>query len=614
VKKINGMKVGVRTLLGILMLSIASIAVTNAVAAEDADSQYRLGMTYFSGQGVEKDYVKAFELFQKSAVQGNAAAQGNLGLMYENGLGVTPDNAKAIEWYQKSAAQGTTAQYFLGLMYYKGKGVTQDYAKAFEWIQKSAAQEYTDAQYVLGFMYQQGQGVNQDYEKAIEWYQRSALQGNANAQNSLGVLYEHRPNVIPQPLIAFEWYQKAAAQGLPAAQENLNHLSLNFKRTHKGNDIAQVAAMAQADAEKKRALEQSNQSITFKVYEDNPNRNTSLGVPILLKLSSAGKVAGISTQNGGLFVVELRTGKQLFFTKNPTSQISAIEFNSDATTMAYVADNKVSLVDLTSGKLITNSKNIISKYIMPDTLAFSPDGKHLLVNNCGGMKKHDKYFVGLCVLDVPSLQIKWSQADSAIDKKIPGNASFAWMSGGKRFVTCGYGAASEGCKIINADSYSVNRNIKGNSVFSPSSPFAITPDEKKIISLANGTNLSAWSIETGELLFGANMNVPAGGVTLSDASWISVTSDGKRISLLGTQDPLVVKSIRLDNFGVLMETKLNPEAIQYEFERGNSSGYLDIDTNRQINVSPTGETYAYLLVSGHESYFEYFVRWRDMPK
>ena len=61
---------------------------------------------YAEGQGVEVDYVKANEWFQKAAEQGNADAQCNLGVMYAEGQGVEVDNAKANEWYQKSAEQG----------------------------------------------------------------------------------------------------------------------------------------------------------------------------------------------------------------------------------------------------------------------------------------------------------------------------------------------------------------------------------------------------------------------------------------------------------------------------------------------------------------------------
>ena len=48
--------------------------------------------------------------------------------MYYNGLGVEKDYQKAKEWYEKAAAQGNArAQTNLGDMYYNGEGVSQNY-------------------------------------------------------------------------------------------------------------------------------------------------------------------------------------------------------------------------------------------------------------------------------------------------------------------------------------------------------------------------------------------------------------------------------------------------------------------------------------------------------
>ena len=68
--------------------------------------QYYLGYMYYEGKGVEQDYLKAFEWYEKSVKQGYADAQYNLAVMYANGHGVEQDNNKAFEWYLKSAEQG----------------------------------------------------------------------------------------------------------------------------------------------------------------------------------------------------------------------------------------------------------------------------------------------------------------------------------------------------------------------------------------------------------------------------------------------------------------------------------------------------------------------------
>ena len=61
--------------------------------------------------------------------------------MYYHGHGVDVNYKKAIEWYEKAAEQGDAqAQYNLGSMYYNGQGVDVNYKKAFEWFEKAAKQ------------------------------------------------------------------------------------------------------------------------------------------------------------------------------------------------------------------------------------------------------------------------------------------------------------------------------------------------------------------------------------------------------------------------------------------------------------------------------------------
>ena len=61
---------------------------------------------YLRGDGVDVNYKKAIEWYEKAAKQGLAQAQINLGLMYENGQGMDQDDSMAMRWYAKAAAQG----------------------------------------------------------------------------------------------------------------------------------------------------------------------------------------------------------------------------------------------------------------------------------------------------------------------------------------------------------------------------------------------------------------------------------------------------------------------------------------------------------------------------
>ena len=71
----------------------------------------------------------SFAETRTKAEQGDAKAQSNLGVMYYKGQGVTRNYAEAAKWFRKAAEQGfAEAQYNLGVMYYKGQGVTRNYA------------------------------------------------------------------------------------------------------------------------------------------------------------------------------------------------------------------------------------------------------------------------------------------------------------------------------------------------------------------------------------------------------------------------------------------------------------------------------------------------------
>ena len=74
--------------------------------AGDAKAQSELGMCYFKGKGVAKDYEEAVKWWTKAAEQGYARAQLDLGSRYYWGEGVAQDKQEAVKWYTKAAKQG----------------------------------------------------------------------------------------------------------------------------------------------------------------------------------------------------------------------------------------------------------------------------------------------------------------------------------------------------------------------------------------------------------------------------------------------------------------------------------------------------------------------------
>lgn len=148
----------------------------------DVIAQYRLGVLYALGQGVQQDYQHAAQLFKTSAEGGVAEAQYNIAVMYGEGLGIGRDPTLAVQWYQKAAAQGNAnAAFNLGVAYSNGVGVQQDMDQAAQWFRRAAAAGIINAQFNLGLLYERGDGVPVSQVEAYAWYSAAAAHGDSGA-------------------------------------------------------------------------------------------------------------------------------------------------------------------------------------------------------------------------------------------------------------------------------------------------------------------------------------------------------------------------------------------------------------------------------------------------
>ncbi len=277
---------------------------SKAAAQDLSGGQLNLGWYYMNGYGnlseSEIDYKKAIYWSQKAADNGEPEAFNNLGWLYEHGLGVERNLVKAadlyqtavtlgtkngagkqnieeaksrlfkvnaliktnaaqdqqdetidaeaqiklandfyskknykeaIVWYRKAADQGNIAgQYNLGILYEKGLGLKTDLSQAIHWYQKAANQNdkdavthLTNAQIKLaGQLYQA-----KNYKEAVYLYRRLAEQGNPVGQYNLGILYEKGLGVPSDNNQAKLWFYKAADQGDADAINKINGNSLS---------------------------------------------------------------------------------------------------------------------------------------------------------------------------------------------------------------------------------------------------------------------------------------------------------------------------------------------------------------------------------------------------
>lgn len=173
------------------------IWLTKACKENVALAYERLGYAYgFKGEFGEdeeksdKAFAKAFELFEKDAISGDAEATHHLAMCYNYGHGVEENIEKSIELLNKAVNAGDDeACYEMALLYTIGSGVEKSDKESFKWYQKAANMGNVDAFYNLGFCYESGTGVSKDLNKAFEWYMKGAQKKHAYSQYKVGLCF-----------------------------------------------------------------------------------------------------------------------------------------------------------------------------------------------------------------------------------------------------------------------------------------------------------------------------------------------------------------------------------------------------------------------------------------
>lgn len=184
-------------------------------------SQFNLGLSYETGQGVKKDARKAAKYYKLAAAENHTQAMYNLALMYSEGEGVKQDPGKAIDLMERAAEQGLAqAQTYLGVHYTETD--SQDYNKAVSMFSEAAKQENPEAQYFLGICYEQGWGVEVNECKAAHLYSQAAQSGHDGALFNLAVFHEYGIGGLPEDSIsAEELYRKSAQLGNKMAEDKV---------------------------------------------------------------------------------------------------------------------------------------------------------------------------------------------------------------------------------------------------------------------------------------------------------------------------------------------------------------------------------------------------------
>jgi TPR repeat protein len=115
-------------------------------SADSPLSSTILGDLFFEGELLDKNYQEAFKHYRNAAKKEFPPAIGNLGMMYYQGYGVKKDISKAIYYLKKaSELDVASAQTILANLYFIGDDIEEDYSKAIELLISAAKKGYTEA-------------------------------------------------------------------------------------------------------------------------------------------------------------------------------------------------------------------------------------------------------------------------------------------------------------------------------------------------------------------------------------------------------------------------------------------------------------------------------------
>ena len=133
--------------------------------------QYRLGMIYFAGKGVQKNFVKAFTFMQKASEQNYLKAHNNLGVFYLLGIGTAQNGKLAFDAFSKAAASGDAKANFNAAAVRKGGiGIKPDHEKSMIQLVTAASKGYDYANMHLIFSYDYGNGNNKNDAQAFKYF------------------------------------------------------------------------------------------------------------------------------------------------------------------------------------------------------------------------------------------------------------------------------------------------------------------------------------------------------------------------------------------------------------------------------------------------------------
>ena len=197
-------------------------------AVEYAEDYFKQGTKYYRGDGIEQDYKRAVELFNKAIDKGDFRAYGALGICYLYGRGVERDAITAVHFIKIAADNGiSNSMTILGFLYEKGEGIEQNNQLMIQWYQKAADLGDPAGMYHLGRCYKNGKGVIQNNDRMVSLFKKAAESGSTDAMIELAWCYANGRGVKKSKDNMLEWLKNAAEAGDEYAAGVYNYYSHN---------------------------------------------------------------------------------------------------------------------------------------------------------------------------------------------------------------------------------------------------------------------------------------------------------------------------------------------------------------------------------------------------
>jgi len=255
--------------------------------AGDAKAQNEVGVRLRTGDGVEKDQVKALEWYRLAAKQGYATAYYNIGAAFYNGDGVIANENAACKWFLLAAEAGETSgkdgyerekqdgqthggtncMVLAGDAYLKGVEIPKDEAHALKMYRDSAEAGNSVADLRLFAVYSRGDGVEKDTAAAMHWLQEAADRKDKLGRFMLGRVYEIGQGVPVNLHEACENYKSAVAVGSTEGYVSLAALLENGRGVQQ--DLLEALrlyqfALVEGDTEARAAIDRVKAQLTKK--------------------------------------------------------------------------------------------------------------------------------------------------------------------------------------------------------------------------------------------------------------------------------------------------------------------------------------------------------------